>query len=54
MNFDEESKSEEKDFFRGVGGGGGGGGGRGGLVQTNKKQYIFTFYAHALYKILKS
>ena len=59
MNFDKESKS--KDFFLWGGGVARGGGGGGGKVdfrpkktKTKSKQYIFTFCAHALYKISNS
>ena len=43
MNFDEESKSEEKDFFRGVGGGGGGGGGGGAWFRPIKNNTYSLF-----------
>ena len=60
MNFDKESKSEEKKIFFGVCGGGGGGVDRErGGVPTEKKntennRYSLIFCAHALYKISSS
>ena len=53
MNFDKESKSEEKIlFFFFVFGGGGGGGGGG--SNWKKNRYSLIFCAHALYKISSS
>ena len=70
MNFDKESKSEEKNpfffFFFGGGGGGGGGEREGGREReeegdsnrnkenTKNNRYSLIFCAHALYKISSS